>query len=206
MGTLQKVITSVCIPLMLLNMFGGIVAGVWLAILGKWGIIGWGVASFFISSSLIGFAMAPGLLFAIPAIAFHEKGIKVGFYLFSFLGALYMVVILTVWCMGVLDFFIDKADAGSLYATLLWSYGVATGPLSYLTNRETQSGGGTGATVATCFAQVGYVVTVVASLIFQLSFVEMIVVFSAVMFVALCVLFYAAIEATSEHERMPAGQ
>jgi hypothetical protein len=34
-------------PLWFLNMFGGIISGVWLAILGEWGSIGYGVAALF---------------------------------------------------------------------------------------------------------------------------------------------------------------
>lgn len=50
MEAFAKFAAAVAIPLGLLNMLGGIVAGIWLAILGRWGIIGYGIAALLVST------------------------------------------------------------------------------------------------------------------------------------------------------------
>jgi hypothetical protein len=59
---MQAVLSIPTILFMSLNFFGGIVSGIWLAVLGQWWAIGYGIAGLFFSSTLLGFAMMPGLL------------------------------------------------------------------------------------------------------------------------------------------------
>jgi hypothetical protein len=61
-------------PLMLLNAFGGIAAGIWLLTLKEWGAIWYGIAALLFSHYLLGFAVMPGALFAVPGMALAEKG------------------------------------------------------------------------------------------------------------------------------------
>lgn len=185
METLTKLAAALTVPLGLLNMLGGIVAGIWLAILGEWGIIGYGLVALFVSGLGLGLAMAPGLLFAAPAAALHEKGNKLGFYFFGFLGALYTVLVLTAWCIAVLYFFVRQADTSSIIPVLLWSYGVATGPIAWMAQKEAQGGGGEGAMISTFFAQVGYVLVILAVLFFRVSVVDVAILFGAVMIIGL---------------------
>ena len=44
MGWILMLISAIAMPLMLFNMLGGVVGGVWLAFLGEWGKIGIGLA------------------------------------------------------------------------------------------------------------------------------------------------------------------
>jgi hypothetical protein len=74
MKALMALITALSIPLMILNMLGGIVSGIWLAILGEWGAVGTGILFFFVSTWLLGFALMPSLLFAAPAAYCAKKG------------------------------------------------------------------------------------------------------------------------------------
>jgi len=41
---LFKLITLLSVPLMVINLLGGVVSFIWLAVLGEWGIIGYGIA------------------------------------------------------------------------------------------------------------------------------------------------------------------
>ena len=63
---INAILGLISIPIMLLNFGGGIVGGIWLATLGKWGLLGLGVASMLLSSSGLGLVLTPGLLFAVP--------------------------------------------------------------------------------------------------------------------------------------------
>lgn len=192
MEAFSKFAAVLAVPLGLLNMLGGIIAGIWLAVLGKWGIIGYGVAALFVSGFALGIAMMPGLLFAAPAALLHKKGNKLGFYFFGFLGALYTVAIITAWCIAVLYFFVRQANSDSIIPILLWSYGVATGPMGWLTQKEVQGGGGVSATIATFFAQVAYVIVILAVLFFSVSLVDVIILFGAIMVVGLVFQFRIA--------------
>ena len=115
------------IPLGILNMFGGIISGVWLAILGEWGLIGYGILALLLSGMGLGLAMAPGFILAAPAVAMIAKGNRVGGYLFGLLSTIYTVGILTAWCILVLVYYTKHADSNSIIPLLVWSYGVARG-------------------------------------------------------------------------------
>lgn len=192
METFSRLATALAVPLGLLNLLGGIVAGIWLAVLGKWGIIGYGIGALFVSGFGLGIAMMPGLLFAAPAGVFYEKENKLGFYFFGFLGALYTVAVLTGWCIAVLYFFVSRADSTSIIPVLLWSYGVATGPIAWLAQKEAQGGGGHGAMISTFFAQVAYVMVILAVLFLRVSLVDVIVLFAVIMAIGLVFQFRVA--------------
>jgi hypothetical protein len=202
MEAFSKLAAALSIPLGLLNILGGIVAGIWLAVLGKWGIIGYGVAALFVSGFGLGIAMMPGLLFAAPAAMLHEKGNKLGFYFFGFLGALYTVAVLTAWCIAVLYFFARQANADSIIPILLWSYGVATGPIGWLAQKAAQGGGGEGEIISTFFAQVAYVIVILAVFFFSVSLGDVIILFGAIMVVGLVFQFRIAsqLERLSHYE------
>ena len=85
MSKLENLFLAAAVPLSLVNIFGGIVSGIWLAILGEWGVIGTGVLAMLISGMALGIAMMPGLIFAVPAATMLENGNKIGGYIFLFL-------------------------------------------------------------------------------------------------------------------------
>jgi hypothetical protein len=181
------------VPLTLINGFGGIVAGIWLAVLGEWGAIGYGIAMLCIGGFLIGLAMMPGILVGAPAITFYEKGNKVGFYILGFLSALYTITVLTVWCVAILYFFEERAHGGLIVPLLLWSYGVATGPIGWLARKELESGNEY-AMIHTFFVQVAYVLVILVLLVARISIVDVLVLFGIVMLVGLTIQFRIAVQ------------
>jgi len=197
MNAFAKLATVLSVPLGLINMLGGIVAGIWLAILSEWGIIGYGIAALFVSGIGLGIAMMPGLLFAAPAAALHEKGNKIGFYIFGFLGALYTIAILTVWCIAVLFFFAKQANADSIIPILIWSYGVATGPIAWMAQKEMQ-GGNEYSMISTFFAQVAYLLVIIAILLFRVSLLDVTILFGVIMFIGLIFQFRIASQIEKE--------
>ena len=170
----------VSVPLSIINMFGGIVSGVWLAILGEWGLIGYGILAMMVSGLLLGFAMMPGLIFAVPAATMFEKGIKIGGYFFGFLGTVYTLGVLSVWCVFVLVYFMDHATVDSVVPVLVWSYGVATAPIMWLTQKELQSGN-EHALVATFFIECAYIFSILAILFIGVSLVDVLIIFAITM-------------------------
>ena len=191
METFARLITVIAVPLGILNMFGGIVSGIWLAILGEWGIIGYGILALMVSGIGLGLAMAPGLIFAGPAAVMLEKGHKLGGYFFGLLSTIYTVGVLSAWCIFVLIYFTKQANADSIIPILIWSYGVATGPIVWLAQKELQSGNEY-AMITTFFIEVAYIITILAILFTNVSILNVMYIFGIVMCIGLIVQFSAA--------------
>src|SRR3546814_113047 len=161
MKALENLMGAFSVVLVLLNALGGVVAGIWLAILGEWGSIGYGLMFGIGGAMLISFAMLPGMLLAGPAVMMDKKGIKSGFYLFGFLSAVYTFGVLTAWCLFVLFFFSHRGSESAGVPLLIWSYGAATGPIAYLAQKDMQSGNEYGA-LAAFFSQVAFILVMLA--------------------------------------------
>lgn len=193
-----KIFGVLTVPLVLINIVGIIVAGIWLAILGKWKLIGGGIAASFISGYGLGMAMMPGLLFVMPAAVFFEKGQRLVAHFFGALSQLYTIVILTVWCMGVLYSFVKQADSSSIVPILLWSYGVAMAPISWLAQKERDN---EYTTISTFFAQVAYILVILAILFIKVSLLDVTILFVIVMFVSWIVEYLLALAITLERDK-----
>jgi hypothetical protein len=191
MKAFARLLSVLAIPLGMLNMLGGIISGIWLAILGEWGLIGYGLLVLVFSGMALGLVMAPGLIFAVPAAAMLEKGNKVGGYFFGLLSTIYIVGILTTWCILVLLYYTKHADADSIIPVLIWSYGIATGPITWLAQKDLQSGNEY-AMVTTFFIEVAYILTMLAIIFVGVSLINVIVLFGVVMTIGLIVQFSAA--------------
>src|SRR3546814_2600710 len=140
MKALENLMGAFSVVLVLLNALGGVVAGIWLAILGVLGSIGYGLMVGIGGAILISVAILPGMLLGGPAVMMDKKGIKSGFYLFGFLSAVYTFGVLTAWCLFVLFFFSHRGSESAGVPLLIWSYGAATGPIAYLAQKDMQSG------------------------------------------------------------------
>jgi hypothetical protein len=136
MKTLAQLLSLLAVPLCILNMCGGIGSGIWLAVLGEWGLIGYGILAMMVSGMGLGLAMAPGLLFSAPTVAMLEKGNKAGWYAFGLLSTVYTVGILAGWCLSVLLAYLKQVNTVSIIPALIWSYGVATGPIVWLAHKD----------------------------------------------------------------------
>ena len=190
MSVFEKLASLLALPLVLINTVGAIVAGIWLAILGEWGSIGWGIVMLMLGGFGLGLAMLPGLLLGGPAMAFHSKGIKVGFYFFGFLSSLFTIAVLSVWCIAVLYFFAKRADDSSIYPLLLWSYGVATGPIAWLAQKEANEF----AMMSTFFAQVGYLVVILVVWLTRVTIIDVFILFGTIMFIGLIFQYQAMLQ------------
>lgn len=101
-------------------------------------------------------------------------------YFFGFLSAVYTFAVLSAWCLFILYFFSGRADENSSIPLLVWSYGVATGPIAYLAQKDLQSGNEYGG-LAAFFSQVAFVLVMLAILLVNPSNLTVIVMFGTVM-------------------------
>jgi len=155
-------LTALTVPIMILNLLGGIISGIWLAILGEWGEIFRGILFMVISGFAISIVLMPSLLFAAPAAMAIEKGKKLLGMFFGSLSVLYTVTLMTVWCIWIMWLFVSSATDSSLIPLLIWSYGVALAPWMYLAQKDQQGvGGNEYSTFIIFFAQASFILAMV---------------------------------------------
>lgn len=188
----EKLVMALAIPLAFLNILGGLIAAVWLAILGKWAVLGYGLLALFVGAFAISIALMPGMLLAAPAAVLYNKGNRAASYVFGFLGCAYTQSVLTGWCLLILTFFVREADSKSFVPILFWSYAMATGPIAYMAQKESQAGGGDFAVMSSFFVQVAYVLVLLALLFFRPSLADAAILFGAVMLCGLALQFWLA--------------
>lgn len=154
---LVTALSTIAVPIMILNLLGGIISGIWLVILGEWDEIIRGIIFIVVSGFVISFALMPGLLFAGPAAMAMERGKKIlGVFLGSF-SILYTVALISIWCIWIMWLFVSSAPESSLIPLLIWSYGVALAPWMWLAQEDQRGGGNEFSILTTLFAQVAYI-------------------------------------------------
>ena len=155
MQFINVLVAALAIPVALLNMFGGIASGIWLAILGEWWAIGWGIGILFVGAFLASLLLMPSILLIAPAAALADRGHRRLSTLLGVAAGLYTMVVVGGWCLGVFWLFLSRSTDENLAPLLLWSYGSATAVWSFLANKERQGGGGNTSTITTMFASFG---------------------------------------------------
>jgi len=183
--------TALSLPIMILNLLGGIISGVWLAILGEWGEIFRGILFMIVAGFAISIALMPSLIFATPAAMAIEKGKKLLGMFFGSLSILYTIALITTWCVWVMYLFAGSANDNSLIPLLIWSYGVALAPWMWLAQKDQQGDGNEYSIFITFFAQVSYILGMIL-LVFGSTFVVIAIVFATIMLIGGILQIYIA--------------
>lgn len=163
MERLARLLWVLTIPIVVLNLAGGVVAGIWLAIVGQWRLLLMGIAAGIVADFGIGFAMMPNLLLAAPAVALLKRGYRSG-YALALMGQVYVGAVLAVWCVAVLHLLTRGAAGNVMLPCLLWSYSAATGPVAHMARRELM-GGNEYAMIHAFFLQIAYLLVILATLL-----------------------------------------
>ena len=188
MDAISRIITVLLVPLGIMNMLGGLISGIWLAFLGHWALIGYGFLIIAFASFGIGFAMMPSLLFAVPAMSLLEKGNKFFGYIFLLLSTLYTYVILTLWCLLILAYYMNQVDNDSIIPVLIWSYGVATGPIGFIAQKEQNEY----SMISTFFIQIAFLISIISIYFIGLTFLNLLILFGITMSIGLLIQFSLA--------------
>ena len=144
-------------PLMLLNFLGGIVGGIWLAILGEWGTLGIGVVGLFGGALFCSLLLLPGMALTVPSISAWERGgvIRIVVLPFMIVGHLWTYLVMTAWGFGAFIMVLKGVSMDdNVLPYGLWAYAVSTSPWSYMAQKDIQSGNDHG-TIPLFFLQVG---------------------------------------------------
>jgi hypothetical protein len=155
-NALQGLITTLSFPVLLLNLFGGFVSGIWLLIIGDWRLVIGGIVAGAVSTFIIGIILIPSMILDVPMNFFLKKGKLFGAMVFAALSNFYIVNIIAIWCYGILLFFFQKATFQSYIPMLIWSYGVAMTPWAYMASKEP----GGFASITTFMAELAYIFTI----------------------------------------------
>lgn len=126
------------VPIMILNMAGGIVGGIWLVFLGEWRLIGIGILLLFTSHWILSILMIPSMPIAGIAVYFYEKNNPLG-HLFGFISQLYTNILIIGTCVFafLLCSSFYSGEIGLRYIPyLLWSWGMALGPWQFFASKE----------------------------------------------------------------------
>lgn len=205
MKTVARLLSALMLPLAALNMLGGIVSGIWLVALGDWRPVVVGVVGLFFTHHILGFAFLPGAAFAIPGMHFLRRGNRPAAYISLFLSQLYTAAVITAWATLVMVLFVGRATPDTILPLLLFSYGVATGPLAYLAQQEQKSGGGEAAVVSTVAAEFAYIIAGVAVLLLPVTLFTVAAIIGTVMAATACILTAIAVAAMEAEARVHPG-
>lgn len=136
-----KIIEILCIPILILNMAGGVVAGIWLAFLGEWRLILIGIILVFTSHLYLSILMLPGIFFAPLCVRLLEKKNPLG-YLLGFLSQLHTNLLIVGTCafaFFICTHFYDGEGKLGVIPYLLWSWGMALGPWQFFQSKESDN-------------------------------------------------------------------
>ena len=195
MQGLTALIAAFSISLMLMNLFGGIVSGVWLACLGEWKILGIGLLVGSFAAFPISIALMPAILFALPSAKLIERGkIRLGIVL-SAPATLYTVAVMAAWCYLVFSVAFGLAAERHPIPILLWSYGVATGPWAYMASKEDRGSEAGASTMYVFFISLAYLLMVAMRLIGDAEFWTCFTALIVVMLLALVFQFIMTVAA-----------
>jgi hypothetical protein len=175
---IENIISTFAIPILILNLLGGIVSGVWLAILHDWNPIIIGVSVFILSTFLISIVLMPSMIFIVPAgICIKNRNIF-GALFWGALNNIYTIGIITLWCCGVLFTFMKDASGSNFLPRLIWSYGIATGPWAYLASKENDNFASSNGTF---MAELAYIVVMIIIIFNGIEPIQAIKIFSGFM-------------------------
>ena len=158
-GIFTGLMAVFAIPLMFLNMFGGIVSGVWLLVIGRWHEFLLGLVVLFGGTFLIGFVLIPSMGMAVSSAALMRSGRNWTGLLFGIAGSAWTYLIMFIWCLFTFVTMTKNPD-GNMFPLALWGYANAVGPWSYMASKD---GRDSGSGIAVFGAQLGSLAMIVAA-------------------------------------------
>lgn len=130
-----RLITVLSVPILILNVIGGIVGGIWLMVAGEWLLFLGGLAYMAFGAMILGLLLMPGMLLGVPAVMFAEKRNYVLFFIFGLFSLAYTYGLIAVSTYFVSDWVLSFSTA-PLWAALLWLYAVVLAPWQYMASKE----------------------------------------------------------------------
>jgi hypothetical protein len=123
---------------MILNIFGGIVAAIWLIAIREWPVLVIAIVVVLIMSFIIGLIMIPSALLALPGMAMVKKGTGIIGHFLMFCSMLYTYGFLWLWSMITFWWFTNQflVDGKGFIPFMIMAYIVATAPIAIMVGRD----------------------------------------------------------------------
>lgn len=167
MKFISGIVAVMALPVMILNLLGGLVGGVWLLYLGEWKVVGACLIFALFGNYVIMGPMLISLIFALPAEAAAKKGNQKTLMFWAGLASFYTALVMIVWASGSLVLLSEFAHKKGhiLLPFLLCSYGVATAPWASMAQKEMDASGHNPSAAMTGYLSIGYAFAMVAALL-----------------------------------------
>jgi hypothetical protein len=170
----------------------GLTAGIWLALLREWSLIGLGIAAFAAAPFILSVLNAPSFgAAALAGLLWKTKwGSWMGWPFFVLAGILERLAA-GVWCSAIFivfvsDLFVTSRSPWQQLPRFLWSCGIAGQPWVYMTPKEIARGGDEEVIGTHVFIiKIGYVVAAAAILLFRRSPDQFFIILFAILIIEL---------------------
>ena len=177
------------VPVIYLNVFAGIIAFVWLIILGKWFLIVVSIVALF-SHYLLGILMMPATLVQLFAFKAYEKKQVFLCVVGCYLGTLMNMFIFFCWVTYVYYFGLSNVTTKSeLLPIMLWANGVAIGPIYFMARQEKDS---PATATLTFFTSLGCFFNTILISFFGFTLLSTSIIFLICMSICLNIMFFDA--------------
>ncbi len=114
--------------------FAGVIGGILLIIAGEWSLLFYLFITVVIAPFIMGLAMLPSMIFALPSASFHEKGYAFLSKVFAWFGSLYLGVVFAGWSAYIFIYVMNSTS--SFWGGVFASFGTAISPIAYMSSKE----------------------------------------------------------------------
>lgn len=135
-NVVKGMIYLIAVPLLILNVFGGIVSGIILLIGGDWVPVLFGVLFLLFGTLLISLLLLPSLLFGGLGIYFANRKNRVGTGISVFASQWWIYAVMFGVCYSVFGTMLQFDDQASRLVLLIWAFSVAVAPWTYMAGKE----------------------------------------------------------------------
>jgi len=155
LGVFLKIIAM---PLVFINTFGWIIAGIWLLFDGNWRITLLGILYIAVAASIWGLILLPSTGLGLLAIKMIKTS-RLG-YVFFVIVWVYDAVVILFSCSLVFSVILNL-NKGSIIPAVFYAFMVALGPWSYMASKETNLDGYNATYMTVLLTYIGLIGTVI---------------------------------------------
>lgn len=155
----SSIITALVIPITLLNIFAGIVGGIWILVRGEWELILFALLASIVSTFFASLALMPSLI-GVPIITWatqHKN--KIALILGVLLSSILTAAAIYFISSYLYALIADNSNELPKLAVALLAYSVAIGPWQYMAAKENRSDNANGTTLGFFFVSLGLALT-----------------------------------------------
>ena len=153
LGTIS--IAAISSFLALLAVFGGIISGIWLIIIGEWNVVLAGFIFSVVMPAIFAVACLPVITSIALLLGNDLSPNRTITTVASFLTAFWVALLISVWTLFIFHYFMSNSDNNSFILLSLFGYSITMSPLVYMAEKETENSIGTAFGIILAIASYG---------------------------------------------------